>query len=148
MELSDNGKAFIQGFEKLALSAYPDQGGVWTAGWGHTGPDVGPTTVCTIAQADTWFDEDTQATVDELNQTVTAPLTQNQFDALVSFGFNVGDEAEAKSTLIKYVNAGDYTDADAQFVRWDHVGKNVSAGLLKRRQAEAALFNNNSSSSA
>jgi lysozyme len=75
-----------------------------------------------------------------VNTTVSVNLTQNQFDALVSFTYNVGDEAEAKSTLLEYVNQGDYADADAQFVCWDHVGKQVSAGLLKRRKAEAALF--------
>lgn len=140
MNLSDNGKAFIQGWEKLALSSYQDEGGVWTAGWGHTGNDVGPNTACSIAQADTWFEEDTSSAVNEVNETITAELTQNQFDALVSFTYNVGDEAEAKSTLARLCNAEDFARAAMQFPLWDHVGKNVSAGLLNRRNAEAKLF--------
>lgn len=140
MELSDNGKALIQGFETLALTAYQDQGGVWTAGWGHTGDDVGEGTICTMAQADTWFDSDTASAVAEVNETITVDITQNQFDALVSFTFNVGDEAEAKSTLAKLVNHSDFARAAAQFLVWDHVGRDVSNGLLNRRKAEAKLF--------
>jgi lysozyme len=140
VQLSDNGKAFIQSWEELVLAAYQDLGGVWTAGYGHTGDDVGPNTVCSIAQADTWFDEDTASAVDEVNKTITVDLTQNQFDALVSFTYNVGDEAEAKSTLAKLCNAEDFARAAMQFPLWDHVGKSVSAGLLNRRNAEAKLF--------
>ncbi len=138
MTLSANGKAFIQGFEKLDLTAYQDEGGVWTIGWGHTPAVEGQT--CTLEQADTWFDEDTANAVGEVNKTITAPLTQNQFDALVSFTYNVGDSAEAKSTLARLVNEEDYARAAAQLLFWDHVGKGVSAGLLNRRKAEAKLF--------
>ena len=140
MQLSTHGKLFIQGYEKLFLAAYVGEDGIPTIGWGHTGPEVTRFSVCTIEQAEAWFDSDTASAVNEVNETILVTLTQDQFDALVSFTFNVGDHAEAKSTLVEFINEGDFTDAEAQFLRWDHVGKQVSGGLLARRKAEAALF--------
>lgn len=140
MKLGDAGTALIQSFEKLDLCAYPDQGGVYTIGWGHTGPDVKPGDICTVAQADAWFVEDTQTAVDAVNRTVTIPLSQNQFDALVAFTFNVGQGSEAHSTLLRLVNASNFAGAANEFPKWDHVNGVVSAGLTRRRAAEQALF--------
>ena len=71
---------------------------------------------------------------------VKAPLNQNQFDALVSFAYNVGGGAFASSTLLKLINAGAFGAAAAQFTKWDLARGEVSAGLLRRRQAEQQLF--------
>jgi lysozyme len=140
MQLSDNGKSFIKSWERFEPVAYQDQGDIWTAGFGHTGDDVTSGTTCTLDEADAWFDADTASAVNEVNETILAPVSQNQFDALVSFTYNVGDTAEAKSTLAKLVNAQDYARAAMQFPLWDHVGKQVNAGLENRRRAEAKLF--------
>jgi lysozyme len=134
------GKALIQSFEKLALESYQDQGGVWTIGWGHTGKDVGPGQTCTPQQADAWFAADTAGVCRAINQTVTVPLRQNQFDALVAFTYNVGAGNEAHSTLLRLLNAGDYGGAADQFPVWNKVNGRVSNGLVARRAAEQRLF--------
>ena len=71
---------------------------------------------------------------------VTVPLNANQFSALVDFVFNEGSGHFESSTLLRLLNAGDYTGSDAQFAAWDKAGGKVLAGLLTRRNAEAALF--------
>jgi lysozyme len=134
------GTALIQSFEQLRLVGYLDQRGVPTNGWGHTGPDVQVGQPCTKEQADAWFAADTQNAVRGVDNSLTVFCTQNQFDALVSFTFNVGVGAEAHSTLIKLMNAGDIQGAAAQFLVWDHINGVPNAGLLRRRQAEQALF--------
>lgn len=139
--LGPAGEALIKSFEKLRFTAYRNfTGEPWTCGWGHTGPDVGPTTVCDEPQADTWFVQDTAKAVAAVDAETPADITQNQFDALVSFGFNVGVTAEAHSTLIRLVAAGNMAGAAEEFLKWNHVNGQVSAGLIRRRQAERALF--------
>lgn len=139
MNLSEHGKAFIHDFESCRLKAYLDGGGVWTIGWGHT-KDVKKGDTCTLAQANAWYSEDTQEAVDAVNRLVKVPLTQNQFDALVSFTFNCGVEALATSTLLRKLNAKDYDGARDEFVKWNHDNGKVVAGLTRRRNAEANLF--------
>jgi lysozyme len=138
--LGSAGENLIKEFETLKLVAYQDQRGRWTCGWGHTGPDVVEGTTCTPAQAEEWFQQDTQAAVNGVDTSIQTDITQNQFDALTSFTFNVGVGAEAHSTLAKLVNARDFAGAAAQFLVWDHVDGVPNAGLLRRRQAEQALF--------
>ena len=140
MNLGPKGTALIQSFERLCLVGYLDQGGVPTIGWGHTGPGIYEGQVCTIAQADAWFSQDTAKAVQAVNATVQVPLAQEQYDALVAFTFNVGASAEAHSTLCRLVNAGDMAGAAAEFPKWNHVGGVPSAGLTRRRAAEQALF--------
>jgi lysozyme len=136
--LGDKGIKLIQSFETLALTAYPDQGGIWTIGWGHTPSFQGQT--CTLDQADDWFLDDTRAACQAISRHVDVALSQNQFDALVSFTFNVGIGAFAGSTLLKLVNRGIWDQAAAEFAKWDHVDGKPSAGLDKRRAAERDLF--------
>lgn len=139
MNLGAAGISLIQGFETLRLQAYLDQRGIPTLGWGHTaGVKMGDT--CTAAQADLWFEADTAFACRAISETVTVPLSQNQFDALVSFTFNVGVGSEAHSTLLRLLNAGDFAGAADQFLVWNHVDGVVNAGLTRRRQAEQALF--------
>ena len=141
MQLGAKGLALIQSFESLRLKAYQDQHGIWTCGWGHTGPDVNAYTVCTPEQADAWLMTDTENAVRATNHVVTAPINQNQFDALVSFTFNVGAGSEAHSTLVKLLNNGYSTSSVAnQFLIWNKVAGVPNAGLSRRRAAERALF--------
>lgn len=140
MQLGMAGKGLILSFEQLKLAAYLDQRGVWTCGWGHTGPDVGPDTTCTADEANAWFAADVHGAELAVLRTVDIAMTQNQFDALVSFTYNVGSGAEAHSTLLKLFNQGDVQGAAAEFPKWNHVNGVVDAGLTRRRLAEQALF--------
>ena len=139
MTLGPKGRALIQSFESLRLQAYQDQRGIWTIGWGHV-QGVVPYQTCSVSDADDWFTQDTQTAVNAVNSTTDVPLTQEQFDALVSFCFNVGQGAEAHSTLLSYVTQHRFAEAADQFLVWDHIAGVPNAGLLRRRQAERALF--------
>jgi len=134
------GQNLIKSFEECKLVAYQDQGGIWTIGWGHTGPEVVEHLQCNQQQADAWFLQDVAAAEHAVNVTVLHAISQNQFDALVSFTYNVGAGSEAHSTLIQVLNAGNYQTAADQFLVWDHVNGVPNAGLLRRRTAERALF--------
>jgi lysozyme len=136
---SEHGKQFVHSFESCKLEAYFDSGRVATIGYGHIrGVKMGDT--CTQAQADAWYDEDTDEAEAAVNDLVKVPLSQNQFDALVSFTFNCGIAALRNSTLLRLLNAGDYDGARDQFGRWNHDNGVVVAGLTRRRAAEANLF--------
>jgi lysozyme len=145
---SDAGIALTKGFEGLRLKAYRDCAGVLTVGYGHTGPDVVEDMVIDETEAETLLRRDMQKAVDCVNRAVTAAITQNQFDALVDFCFNVGCGALLGSTLLRKVNAADFTEAAAQFALWVHAGGEVVAGLVRRRKEEAALFLSQSSAAA
>lgn len=135
------GQALIKGFEVLVFKAYRHfNGEPWTCGWGHTGSDVTENTVCDLELAQHWFSQDTAAAVAQINNTIIVPLTQNQFDALVAFAFNVGVTAEGHSTLAKLVNSRQLALAANEFMKWDHVKGVKVAGLDHRRAAERALF--------
>jgi lysozyme len=138
--LGSAGEALIKSFESLALKAYQDQRGVWTCGWGHTAGVTADTT-CTPQLAEAWFLGDTQTAVNGVDASITTNVTQNQFDALVSFTYNVGIGAEAHSTMAKLINERDFAGASAEFPKWDHVDGVPDAGLLRRRLAEQSLFN-------
>ena len=137
---SDNGLSLTKKFEGLRLSAYADQVGVWTIGYGHTGLGVHAGLTITQDQADAFLASDVAGSVACVNRLVTSDINQNQFDALVDFVFNLGCASLASSTLLRFVNSGDFADAADQFQRWDHAGGVVVPGLLQRRQAEATLF--------
>ncbi len=138
---SDTGLALTKNFESCVLTAYADQGGVWTIGYGHTGPGVHAGLTITQAQADIFLESDVSGAVTCVNKLVKAKITQNQFDALVDFVFNLGCASLSISQLLREVNSGNFSDVAAQFLRWDHVKGVVIQGLLRRRQAEATLFN-------
>lgn len=140
MKLGERGESLIKSFEKLALKSYKDSGGKWTIGWGHTGLYVGSNLVCTAEQAETWFLADTGHTVAAVNAEVTTAINQNEFDALIAFGYNVGDAAERRSTLIRLLNLGDHAGAALEFPKWNLVNGKVVDGLTHRRAAEQTLF--------
>jgi lysozyme len=132
---------FIRGFESLRLTAYlPTPDDVWTIGWGHTGPDVYQGLDISEETADLLFRADIAKVEHAVIGLVKVPLTQAQFDALVSFTFNVGAGNLATSTLLKYLNAGHYDDAAAEFSRWNKQAGRVLGGLTARRNSEAAMY--------
>jgi len=137
---SGNGLSLTEQFEGCELSAYQDQVGVWTIGYGHTGPDVVAGLTITLEQAQALLAQDVGSAAASVNRCVTVQLSQNEFDALVDFVFNLGTGAFESSTLLRDLNAADFAAAATQFDLWDHAGGAVVAGLLRRRQAETTLF--------
>lgn len=141
MDISHKGLRRIVLREGLELEAYQDSAGVWTIGVGHT-RTAKPGMKITEHQAHVLFVEDIRESVSDVNRYVSVPLKQNQFDALVSFVFNVGGTAFRASTLRKRLNEGEYDLAAAEFPRWNKVTvddvKRVEDGLVYRRAAELA----------
>lgn len=130
----------IRQWEGLRLTPYRDAGGVWTVGYGHTGADVRPGRAITQATADALLRQDLGRFEAAVERAVAVPLTDGQFGALVSFAFNVGEAAFARSTLVLRLNGGDYDAVPAQLGRWVHVGGRRVQGLVNRRAAEAGLW--------
>ena len=142
MNLSDRGLALIKEFESLRLDAYQDSVGVWTVGWGHTGKDVTKDTTISEATAELLIREDVSHAERCVSRFTAglSPLTQGQFDALVSFAFNVGCDALHRSTLLNKLLDGDRDGAADEFQKWNKAGGKTLAGLTRRRAAEAELF--------
>ncbi len=140
MQYSDAGFAMTKSFEGLSLEAYKDVAGVWTIGYGHTGPALLEGMKISQADADMMLRADLASAVACVNGALQREVTQAQFDALVDFCFNVGRRAFVQSSLLRYVNGGDFAAAALQFLQWVHAGGEVCAGLVRRRKAEAAMF--------
>lgn len=142
--ISSLGIQLITSFEDLNLKAYDDGVGVWTIGYGTTiypnGVAVKKGDSCTLEQAKSFFQHDLRRFQTAVNDAVNIPLSQNQFDALVSLAYNIGTNALKTSTLVKYLNALDYKAAADQFLVWNKAGGSVLKGLVRRREAERALF--------
>ncbi|BEM31262.1 lysozyme (plasmid) [Serratia marcescens] len=139
MKTGINGFNLIKEFEGLRLHTYKCPADRWTIGYGHTA-NASANDVITEAQAISLLYQDVAESEQAVNQYVHVPLTQNQFDALVSFVFNLGVGDFRTSTLLKKLNAGDYDDAAQEFGRWIHAGGKALPGLVRRREAERALF--------
>src|SRR5208282_3398973 len=108
---SSNGLKLTENFEGVRLSAYADQGGVWTIGYGHTGPGVHSGLIITQEQAEAFLQSDVAGAVACVNRLVTGQISQSQFDALVDFAFNLGCANLASSNLLRCVNSGDFAGA-------------------------------------
>lgn len=130
----------IQQFEGCKLVAYLCPAGVWTIGWGTTGIGVSKGAVWTQAEADERYKKDMAVFKNGVKKLVTVPINNNQLEALTSFAYNLGLGALKGSTLLKYLNDGNYQAAANQFLRWDKAGGKVMAGLARRRTAERNLF--------
>lgn len=148
MKTSAAGRKAITEREGLRLKAYQDSVGIWTIGVGHTAA-AGPPTVArgltiTAALADQILTRDLSIFEKAVNSAVTVPLNQNEFDALVSFAFNIGAGAFQKSTLLKELNKGNRYGAANEFLKWDKVTvdgkKKALKGLTIRRKAEREQF--------
>ncbi|WP_151765994.1 lysozyme [Acinetobacter colistiniresistens] len=142
--ISDVGIKLISSFEDLKLVSYLCPANVWTIGFGTTiypsGKKVKQGEKCTPQQANEYFAHDLKRFEASVNNLVKVPLSQNQFDALVSLVYNIGSGNFASSTLLKKLNAKDYAGAADQFPRWNKAGGKVLNGLIRRRDAERALF--------
>ena len=138
---SKAGIDLIKSFEGLRLTGYTCAAGKATVGFGHCGPEVKVGMVITQDEADRLLAEDLAKFEAGVNAAVKTPISQNQFDSLVSFSFNVGLKAFQNSTLLKLLNKRMYGEAAAQLERWCHAnGGAVLPGLLRRRRAEKELF--------
>lgn len=167
--LSQDGLRFVQNQEGLRLTAYRDPGdeqawkkanakrqaagqpalpyaGRWAIGYGHTGPDVREGMTITQEQAGYLFQNDVRRFEEAVASSVNVPVNQKQFDALVSFAYNVGIDGFQRSTLLKKLNAGDTAGAALEFRRWVRGGGGEGAddvvlpGLVQRRAREAQMF--------
>lgn len=142
MKMSSKGRAALTEREMRKYVAYPDPatgGDPWTIGVGHTGPEVHPGLVWTDAQIDAALAHDLARFEKDVNDPILyskgVRLTQNQFDALVSMAHNVG-EAIKTSSLIRYINAGDFKAASAEFRKWI-----IPSMVTSRRAGEWVQFN-------
>lgn len=139
LALSIAGAVFIQKFEGTVLTSYMDVGNVPTICTGST-KNVFVGQKATLQECEERLKEDTSYAGEAIKKYTYVRLSQDQYDALVSFVFNVGPNAYRKSTLLKKLNAGECHAAAKEFLRWDKVqGKRVR-GLSTRRAAEKALF--------
>lgn len=144
MQTSEKGMALIKQFEGCKLTAYQDSVGVWTIGYGWTQPVDGKPIRAgmTIKQetAERLLKTGLVSYESDVSRLVKVVLTQGQFDALVSFTYNLGPRSLSTSTLLRKLNAGDYAGAADEFLRWNKAGGKVLNGLTRRREAERALF--------
>jgi len=139
MRTSQRGLSLIKSFEGLRLLAYRDTVGVWTIGYGATrGVKAGMS--ITKEQAERMLLNDVQRFEPEVERLVKVPLSGNQWDALVSFTYNLGASNLESSTLLRLLNVGDYAGAAEQFPRWNKAGGKVLSGLVRRREVERVLF--------
>lgn len=144
MQTSSAGRAFIALKEGKRLSAYQDSVGIWTIGVGHTAAAGAPAPArgmtITDAECDAILSRDLAAFEAGVVAAATVSLAQHEFDALVSFAFNVGLGALRGSTLLRKLNSGDRDGAAAQFGAWVKAGGKTLPGLVSRRADEAMLF--------
>jgi GH24 family phage-related lysozyme (muramidase) len=141
VKISEAGLSLIKSFEGCVLTAYLDAVGIWTVGYGHTGPSVHRGLTITQKLAEDILAQDVRRFELGVLNNVKVNLNQNEFDALVSFSFNVGVNALKNSTLLRLLNYGaDRSIVAAEFLRWNKGGDKVLEGLTRRRQAEKALF--------
>ncbi|WP_347252921.1 lysozyme [Leminorella grimontii] len=139
MITSQKGIDLIKTFEGCELKAYLCPAGVWTIGYGHT-KGVKRGDEITATQAECYLRGDLVSFEADVNRLVRVPLTQGQFDALVSFAYNCGSRALSTSTLLRKLNARDYSSAADEFSRWNKAGGKELPGLTRRRAAERDLF--------
>ncbi len=132
----------VKEFEGLRLTAYQDSVGVWTIGYGHTGPEVKPGMTITQAQADSYLQSDLSKFANCVNTYITARLNPNQVGALISWSYNVGCGNLQSSTLRRRMNAGEApnTVAREELPKWVKAGGQTLPGLVRRRNAEVAFF--------
>ena len=139
MQLSEEGISLIKHFEGCGLEAYQDSVGIWTIGYG---------TIKGVKEGDQINQDEAEHLLQEempeyegyINEMVNVPLEQNQFDALCSWVFNLGPKTLSESTLLRVLTDGKYDEVPEQIVRWNKAGGQVLEGLVRRRQAEADMF--------
>lgn len=140
-QTSQNGVELIKRFEGLRLEKYQDCTGRWTIGYGHLIKNNETfNNALTPREALVLLLNDIHETEREVFQILTSDVNQNQFDALISFTFNIGIKNLTNSTLLALVNQKKYQPAAAQFLRWNLAGGHICNELTQRREAESELF--------
>jgi|TARA_R100001377_G_scaffold46073_1_gene26442 lysozyme len=139
MKISQEGIALIKKFEGCELEAYKCAAGVLTIGYGHT-KGVTDGMQITKAQADEMLVEELATYEAYVSNAVENQLDQCMFDAIVSWTYNLGPTNLLSSTMLKVLNAGEYDEVPAQLKRWNKANGKVLEGLIRRREAEALLF--------
>ena len=139
MNISQEGIALIKKFEGCELEAYRCSADILTIGFGHTS-GVAEGQTCTSEEAESILVKDLEEFEGYVNNLVEQDLDQNQFDALVAWTFNLGPSNLKESTLLKKLNAGEFNLAPHEIKRWNRAGGEVLDGLIRRRKAEALLF--------
>lgn len=144
MQTNADGLNLIKTYEGLRLKAYKDPVGIWTIGYGHTSmagdPEVKEGMTITKEVAEAILKRDLQKYEKAVDDAVTVELTANQFAACVSLCYNVGPGNFSKSSVVRFINQGRFSDAADAFALWNRAGGKILPGLVKRRAAEAALF--------
>lgn len=141
MRISEAGVDLIKSFEGCKLESYKCPAGIWTIGYGHTGPSVTSGLSIDEQEAESLLYDDLVKFEDGVNKlTCELDITQGMFDALVCFAYNVGLDALARSTLLKLLKQNKVLEASEQFKRWNKANGKELAGLTRRRNAEAELF--------
>ena len=139
MNIGQRGIEIIKHFEGCELEAYKCPAGVWTIGYGHI-KGVSEGMSITQEQAEQMLLDELKEYENYINELVVVDLSQNQFDALVSWVYNLGPANLKSSTLLKVLNSGDYAGVPEQIERWNKAGGKVLEGLIRRRLAESSLF--------
>ena len=124
MKISQEGISLIKKFEGFESDAYQCPAGVWTIGYGHTKG---------VTSGDVWSEE-------HASHILEVKLNQNQFDALVAWVYNLGPSNLKSSTMLKVLNEEEWEEVPRQMKRWNKAGGEVLRGLVRRREAEAMLF--------
>jgi len=139
MNISEEGLSLIKKFEGCELKAYRCAANVLTIGYGTT-KGVTEDMEITKEEAESILKEEMHEYESYINDMVKVPLKQNQFDAMVSWVFNLGSGNLSSSTLLKKLNNSEYDEVPSQIKRWNKAGGKVLDGLIRRREAEALLF--------
>ena len=139
MKISNEGLDLIKHFEGCELEAYLCPAGVWTIGYGHT-KDVKEGDTTTKEEADYLLQKEMIEYESYIDDMVDVELNQNQYDSLCAWVYNLGPSNLGSSTLLKVLNEGKYDEVPEQIKRWNKANGKVLAGLVKRREAEALLF--------
>lgn len=145
-QTSAEGIALIKKFEGASqkdgmFHSYQDVVGVWTLAWGFT-KNVGPDSKISIEEAERRFLIEIKEYEEYVNELVKVELSQNEFDSIVSFTYNLGPTALRQSRLLKELNKGNFNSVPKEIRRWNQAGGKVQDGLIRRREAEALLWAN------
>lgn len=131
---------FIEQFEGCVLTAYEDQKGIWTIGFGSTGRDVTEGLIWTKEQAEERFKDDLFLLWVRISKLINVPITDNEETALLSISYNIGYGNFRKSRILLKLNEKNYQEAADSFLLWNKIGNTINRGLTRRRIAERALF--------
>lgn len=138
--INQAGLDLIKEFEGCELTAYRDIAGVWTIGYGHTGPSVVEGLKWTQDRADNQLLADVMVRAHEVAKACKVDPNENQLAAMVSLAYNIGVGAFRRSSVLRLHNEGKFAEAASAFSMWNKAGGQVRAGLTRRRAAETALY--------